>query len=126
MKHLPTVLAWILTLLLACGFLLSGAVKFIGTSQMVREFADIGFGQWLRYFTGVLEVSGAIGLLLPRYRFLAALQLVCVMVGATSTNLVILHDPSAARLTATLLALALILAWLRRPASAQRKQGAAA
>jgi putative oxidoreductase len=81
----------------------------------VAEFAQIGIGQWLRYVTGVLEVSGAIGLLIPKFRFWAALQIVAVMVGATGVNLWVLHVPALAGLTAVLMALALALAWLRRP-----------
>jgi hypothetical protein len=37
------------------------------------------------------------------------------MVGATLTNLVILHLPGTAWLTGVLLAFSLVLAWLRRP-----------
>jgi uncharacterized membrane protein len=51
----------------------------------------------VRYFTGALELSGAIGLLIPKV-----------------TNLTVLHLPVMARVTAILLALALVLAWLRR------------
>ena len=74
----------------------------------------LGLGQWFRYFTGALELSGAIGLLIPKVRFWAALQIAVVMVGATFTNLTVLHLPVLARVTAILLALALLLAWLRR------------
>jgi putative oxidoreductase len=81
---------------------------------MVKEFAQIGFGQWLRYVTGILEVSGAIGLLIPKFRFWAALQIAIVMAGATVTNLAILRQPKLGGLTAVLLVLALALAWLRR------------
>jgi uncharacterized membrane protein len=80
----------------------------------VQEFAQIGIGQWFRYFTGILEVSGAIGLLIPKYRFWAALQIAAVMAGATAVNIVILHVLPLARLTAILMTLALALASLRR------------
>jgi hypothetical protein len=61
------------------------------------------------------EVSGAVGILIPKYRFWAALQLATVMVGATVTNIAILHLRADARVTAILLLLTLTLAWLRRP-----------
>jgi putative oxidoreductase len=115
MQRIANIGAWILTALLAIAFLMAGGVKLIGTRGMIQEFDQIGFGQWLRYLTGILEVSGAIGLLVPKFRFVAALQIAGVMAGATFTNLAILHLPAMARLTAILLALALILAWLRRP-----------
>ncbi len=117
MKRVANILAWILTALLAVVFMMVGAAKLAGARAMIQEFAQIGFGQWFRYVTGVLEVSGAIGLLLPKYRFWAALQLACVMAGATFANIAILRLPPLARLTATLLAFTLALAWLRRPAS---------
>ncbi len=82
---------------------------------MVQEFAQIGFGQWLRYVTGILEVGGAVGVLIPKLRFWAALVIAAVMVGATLTNLFILHMAGTALLTVVLLAMALALAWLRRP-----------
>jgi putative oxidoreductase len=106
--------AWILAVLMAIIFTSAGGAKLIGTSGMIREFEQIGFGQWLRYVTGLLEVSGAIGMLIPKVRFWAALQIAAIMVGATVTNLTILHLPSLALVTAVLLVLVLSLAWLRR------------
>jgi putative oxidoreductase len=106
---------WILTVLLAIFFIYAGGAKLIGMRSMVREFEQIGFGQWLRYLTGALEVSGAIGILIPKFRFWGALIIAGVMSGATITNLSILHLPNVVPLTVALLALALILAWLRRP-----------
>ena len=113
------VAAWVLTIFLLIAFLAAGGVKLLNNPAMVKEFDQIGLGQWFRYLTGFLEVSGAIGLLIPRVRFWAALLIACVMVGATFTNIAILHLPALARVTAVLLALTLILAWLRRPQSAQ-------
>ena len=34
---------------------------------MVAEFDKLGFGQWFRVFTGVIELIGAFVLLAPRY-----------------------------------------------------------
>jgi putative oxidoreductase len=114
LRLITNALAWILAILLAIAFTLAGGIKLIGVPGMVQEFAQIGLGQWFRYFTGALELSGAIGLLIPRVRFWAALLIAVVMVGATFTNLAVLHVPALARVTAILLALALVLAWLRR------------
>jgi putative oxidoreductase len=120
-----SILSWMLTIFLLIAFTFAGGVKLINNPGMVQEFAQIGLGQWFRYFTGALEVSGAIGLLIPSVRLWAALQIATVMVGATYTNIAVLHLPVIARLTAVLLALALVLAWLRRPQS-WRKQPFAA
>ena len=86
MKTTANILAWILAVLLAVVFLFAGGVKLLGSRAMVQEFAQIGAGQWFRYVTGVLEVSGAIGILIPKYRFWAALQLAAVMAGATAVK----------------------------------------
>jgi putative oxidoreductase len=119
-----SILAWILAVFLALVFIMAGGIKLISRPNMVQEFAQIGFGQWLRYLTGILEVSGAIGVLIPKVRFWAALQIAAVMAGATITNLAILHLPGTARLTGVLLALAGALAWLRRPTSARKAKQA--
>jgi uncharacterized membrane protein YphA (DoxX/SURF4 family) len=109
------VLSWILAILLAFAFTLAGGIKLLSNPGMVQEFAQIGLGQWFRYLTGFLEVTGAIGLLIPKVRFWAALQIAAVMLGATFTNIFVLHLPPLARLTSILMGLALVLAWLRRP-----------
>ncbi|HWF06879.1 MAG TPA: DoxX family protein [Bryobacteraceae bacterium] len=125
MRRFENILTWTFTVFLAVVFTLAGGTKLVSTPAMVQEFAQIGFGQWLRYLTGILEVSGAIGLLVPKYRFWAALQIATVMVGATAANIAILHLPTLARLTAVLLVLALALAWLRRPARAGQRTSSA-
>src|ERR1700733_15316004 len=114
-REMNNIAGWILAIIMALVFTLAGGVKLIGVPAMVAEFAQIGIGQWFRFVTGLLELSGAIGLLIPRFRFWAALQITAVMVGATGVNLWVLHVPALAGLTATLMALALVLAWLRRP-----------
>ena len=115
MKTIGNTIAWIFAVCLTVLFAFAGGSKLIGSPAMVQEFNQIGFGQWLRYLTGILEVSGAIGLLIPKYRFWAALQIAMVMLGATAVNLVILHVPPLAGLTVVLMAVALTIAWLRRP-----------
>jgi putative oxidoreductase len=118
MKKTSNILAWVLAVPLAIVFVFAGGAKLFSAPAMVQEFAQIGIGQWFRYFTGILEVSGAIGVLIPKYRFWAALQIAVVMVGATTANMWILHLPPLAGLTTFLLAAALALAWLRGPQAA--------
>ena len=114
-SKIAKVVAWALTILLALLFAFAGGVKFLNNPVMAQEFAKVGLGQWFRYFTGSLEVAGAVGVLIPKVRFYGALLIAVVMVGATIANLTVLHVPSAAILTVILLGLALTLAWLRRP-----------
>jgi uncharacterized membrane protein YphA (DoxX/SURF4 family) len=114
MRVFGNILAWILTVFLAIVFFYAGGIKLAGVRAMVQEFAQIGIGQWFRYFTGILEVGGAIGLFVPKYRLWAALLIALVMVGATIVNIAVLHLMPLARITAVLLILSLMLAWLRR------------
>ena len=76
------VLAWVASIVLAVIFLSEGAAKFPESRMWVRIFDQIGFGQWFRYFTGVVEVGGAVLLLIPTTRMWGALVLACTMCGA--------------------------------------------
>ncbi|MBV8810495.1 MAG: DoxX family protein [Acidobacteriaceae bacterium] len=79
----------------------------------MREFEQVGLGQWFRYFTGTLEVTGAVGLLVPKFSLWAALLLAPVMVGAllALTSRPCTGSPLAAL---TMLVFATLTAWLRR------------
>ena len=85
-----TVALWALRVLLAVMFVMAGLAKLGGEAAMVEMFATIGIGQWFRYVVGTLELAGAVGVLIPRLSRLAALGLVCLMAGATVTNLIVL------------------------------------
>jgi putative oxidoreductase len=90
MKYLSLGARALLTLV----FVGAGASKLIGVSMMVETFEAIGFGQWLRYFTGLIEVGGAALLWLPKKQVIGASILGGTMVGAVFTHLFIL-GPSA-------------------------------
>jgi putative oxidoreductase len=102
-----------LQFLLAALFLFFGIRKLIGDEVLVQTFSEIGAGQWLRYFVGTIEVSGAIGLLIPRLSGLAALGLTGVMTGAIATEVFLIADGDPAT-PMVLLVLAATVAWFRR------------
>jgi uncharacterized membrane protein YphA (DoxX/SURF4 family) len=104
---------WILSGLVALVFIAAGGGKLAGTAVMVDLFAKVGVGQWFRYFTGLLEVAGGIGLLFPRYAFYAAILLSIVMVGAIIAHVTVLGGSPAPALV--LLVLSGIIAYLRKP-----------
>jgi putative oxidoreductase len=87
------VFMWTVQVLLAAYFVYSAALLF--GDGMVAKFTEIGVGQWLRYVTGVLELAGAVGLVIPFLSGLAALGLTGVMVGAVGTELFLLADGDA-------------------------------
>jgi putative oxidoreductase len=80
---------------------------------MVAAFEKVGVGQWFRYLTGTLEVIGAIGLLIPRFAFFAALLLVVVMIGAVISHLTVLGGSPVSPIV--LLVLCGTIAYLRKP-----------
>jgi putative oxidoreductase len=107
-----TVFLWVLTVASAALFVLAGTLKLAGVDMEVQLFATIGIGQWFRYLTGLLEISGAVGLFVPALASYAALMLAVVMSGAVMTDLFIAHESPVA--AACLLASTLTIAWLRR------------
>jgi len=103
---------WVLQAGLAVQFAGGGIMKVIGAPVMVEMFTEIGAGQWLRYVVGVLEIAGAVGLLIPLLSSLAALGLAAVVVGAAITNVFLLEE--SPWLPLALLVGAAVIAWARR------------
>lgn len=81
--------------LLTLAFIGAGGAKLVGVEMMFATFDQIGFGQWLRYLTGLIEVAGAALLWVPRKQVIGAAVLGGTMVGAVLTHWLIL-GPSAA------------------------------
>jgi uncharacterized membrane protein YphA (DoxX/SURF4 family) len=83
--------AWTLQGILAAAFLAAGFAKLAGVPFMVDLFEHIGLGQWFRVATGVVEVTGAVALLVPGLASIGALWLGFTMVGAVATHVFVLH-----------------------------------
>jgi uncharacterized membrane protein YphA (DoxX/SURF4 family) len=114
-RRLTSILLWAVQIPLAALFVYFALAKMTG--DLVQEFADIGAGQWLGYFSGTAELAGAIGLLTPWLAGLAAAGLAAVMVGATIINATVLHNTTYGSLvwvTAPLCAACVLLAYGRR------------
>ncbi|MEU8819572.1 DoxX family protein [Actinoplanes sp. NPDC048796] len=89
----------------------------IGEANAVQTFENMGAATWFRYFIGVVELAGGIGLLIPRLAFPAAAGLMLLMVGAFITQVFILHGGPVAITPVVLFALFLFIAWGRRGAA---------
>jgi uncharacterized membrane protein YphA (DoxX/SURF4 family) len=111
-RKVLTIGTWILQVLIGSLFLFSGASKLFGVTEMVNFFAQVGFGQWLRYVLGVLEVGSAVALFFPRQAFYGALVLSFSLLGHILIHEVVLHRPAA--FLVVLLAVTLLIAYLRR------------
>ena len=82
---------WVFKVILALAFLVFGSFKLSGAPMMVHEFDVIGLGQWFRYFTGGIEVAGALLLLIPATWRLGTLAVLAVSCGAFATQAFVLH-----------------------------------
>jgi putative oxidoreductase len=111
----PIRLGWVRIAELALGmlFVIAGLVKLSGIALMVELFARLGFGQWLRYATALVEIAGGVLLITGHMEYLAALALAVIMVGATAAS-VIVFNRSPIPPALTLIAL-VVLAWKRHP-----------
>ena len=85
---------WIVQWLLAALFLFAGGMKLVMPIEEMTKQMPLPLPGWFLLFTGVVEVLGAVGLILPwllRKRPgltpLAAAGLVIVMIGATAYTL---------------------------------------
>ncbi len=106
------IVIWILRVLLCVAFLNFGMRKLIGDPMAVEMFGKIGFGQWFRYLTGVLEVLGALWVIIPRFSVAGSTLLACVMAGAVCTHLFIIGMNPVPALV--LLCVSLLLTYLQR------------
>ena len=82
---------WVLRVLLAALFLFAAYMKLSSNPMMVSEFETVGLGQWFRYVTGLLELGGAIALLIPKSSLYGAALLLCVDIGAFVAQIGVLH-----------------------------------
>lgn len=104
--------AWTLQGVLAAAFLAAGLAKLAGVPFMVDLFEQIGLGQSFRVATGVVEVIGAVALLVPGLASIGALWLGATMIGAVAAHVFILHTNPAPAIVLGLLNAA--VAYLRR------------
>ncbi|MBN8758404.1 MULTISPECIES: DoxX family protein [Variovorax] len=108
-------IVWGVRILLAVAFGAAGTSKLAGVPQMVQVFDAIGFGQWFRYLTGLVEIGGALLLLVPATGFLGGLLLAATMVCAVATHLVLIGGNPAPAVVLALLSG--FVAWRLRPVS---------
>ncbi|MFF3318868.1 DoxX family protein [Streptomyces sp. NPDC003035] len=101
-------------ILLALAFAIpSAAPKLVGHWSAAESFDKIGWGDWLMYTVGALELAGAVALVIPVLSSAAATALTGLMIGACITQLTVFDGQYA--LTPVLFAVPLIvIAWTRR------------
>lgn len=107
--------AWVVAIMLAGAFLLTGGMKLIGAPDMVAAFQHWGYDQTFMYGIGVLEVAAAIAMLIPATAFFGALAIVVEMLGAMYTHFT-MAEYGLLTVPLAMAAMAAWLAWARRPA----------
>jgi hypothetical protein len=83
---------WMLRIALASIFVVIGFVKIPGSihPMWVRLFERIGFGQWFRYFTALVEIVGGMLMLVPSATLVSVLLLASTMVGAVLVHIFVI------------------------------------
>jgi uncharacterized membrane protein YphA (DoxX/SURF4 family) len=122
-RSADAVVVWIVSVLLAAVFATTGISKLIGVEPLTLQAAAMrGFPTWIRMVVGVVEVAGAIGLLIPTVASVAAALLALLMVPATITQWI--SGQPGIFIPMLLLVLLLLVAWRRNPAAVRRHYAA--
>jgi putative oxidoreductase len=102
-----------ITAFLTFAFGAAGLSKLAGVEMMVATFDAIGWGQWFRYVTGIIEVASAILIWVPGKQWIGAALLVCTMTCAVAFHLLVLGPSLIPALVLGILAAIILIA--RRP-----------
>src|SRR3712207_9313044 len=103
---------WVLSIALAAIFLIAGVPKLLGFEAVGFDAVAMhGFPRWVQLIVGVVEVLGAVALLVPATATFAALALAFVMVPAALTQYA--RGDGLIWVPIVVLALLLLVAWRR-------------
>lgn len=108
-----TAVLWTLQVLLAAVFAFSALAKFTAADAVAESARVMGVGTWFLTAIGVLELAGAVALLVPRLAGLAAVCFTGLMTGAVLTQLVYFAGANW-YMPAALLVVSAFVAWQRR------------
>jgi uncharacterized membrane protein YphA (DoxX/SURF4 family) len=107
------VCAWVGSILLALAFLLAGVPKLLAIAAWIDKFSRWGYPRWSLPLIGLLEVGGAILLLVPRFAIYGVGILIAVMLGAAYTHVANGEGPAVLR-PLIFLCFLILVGWLRR------------
>jgi uncharacterized membrane protein YphA (DoxX/SURF4 family) len=112
-QKVGTIVLWLITLAVAVPMLLAGSTKVLPDGMWPEMFAAWGYSTWFLYLIALVEVAGAIALLVPRFATYAAAVLAVVMAGAAFTLLTNPGDMGPTPAIANMVMLA-IVGFMRR------------
>lgn len=81
-------LGWIGLILISLIFIQAGVLKLIGDQRMIETFNSFGYPAWFRIAIGMLEIAGAISLLIRHSSRYGTLLLAAIMIGAITSGFV--------------------------------------
>lgn len=116
-RRAANVALWVLQVLTAAMFVMGAVAKLTSEPQSVAGFNEMGLGDGGRYVIGVLELAGAVALLIPILCGLAGVAFVALMVGAVT--LTAIYDADMVAVPAVVLVLVAVIAWARRDRTAR-------
>jgi putative oxidoreductase len=122
-RKAKTIALWTASVLLAALFAWSGINKLRSAPMAIESFHKYGYSLAFMKLIGTCELAGAIGLLVPRLRSLAALGLMVIMGGAIF-NHVKFHEWTVIALPIGVLAVLVcieVASWLPHAPSAPRR-----
>lgn len=106
---------WTVTIFIGAIFLMSGLGKFLQSAMWQERFAtQWGLPGWLASVTGLLEMTGAVLILMPRKAVYGGAVIAAVMIGRMGTHAMAGELPNIG-VTAVLGSLAAFVAWYRCP-----------
>lgn len=107
-----SIAVWALRIVVAAAFLGAGGTKIYGAPLLVEQFELIGLGDWFRYVTGALEMTGAVLVLSPGFAAFGGVLLSGIMAGAIFTHLAVIGGSPLPAIV--LLALSAVVAYAHR------------
>jgi uncharacterized membrane protein YphA (DoxX/SURF4 family) len=116
-ERAPTfdVTGWVLRIAACAVFVGVGLTKFASESLWVKLFARIGLGDWFRYLTGALQVTGGLLFLIPRTVYVALALAGVTMVGAIIVHLFVLDTGVGGAVIPLALLIFIVAVAVRRP-----------
>ena len=97
---------------IALFFFAVGMDKF--GDSWVKFFDQVGIGQWFRYFTGVVEITGGLLVLIPATVTVGLALLACTMASAALILIFVIHRPQDSVFSGALLIVLIAYWWNRR------------
>jgi putative oxidoreductase len=123
-RNADAIVVWILSGLLAAVFAVTGISKLTGNEPFVLQAAAMnGFPSWIRTVVGVVELAGAVAILVPMSAAFAAALLALLMIPATLTQWI--SGQPGVLVPIVMMVLLLLVAWRRNPAGVRAGYDAA-